>query len=81
MDKANVAELCYRLRGVIQKQNTKYRFTVPVEVCVCCCLYKLAHGANFLTCNEKFAIRRSTMSLVIREVVYTINSVYKDVVR
>jgi hypothetical protein len=41
MDKGNVANLCYRIRFAIEKQNTKYRLAVPVEVRVCCCLYKL----------------------------------------
>jgi hypothetical protein len=76
MDKGSVADMCYRLRAVVQKQNTKYRLAVPVEVRVCCCLYKLAQGANFLACSEKFAIGRSTVSLVIREVVSAINRVY-----
>jgi hypothetical protein len=48
---------------------------------VCCCLYKLTQGANFLACSEKFAIGRSTVNLVIREVVRAINSVYRDVVQ
>jgi hypothetical protein len=81
MDKGTVASMCYHLRDAIQKQNTKYRLAVPVEVRVCCCLYKLAQGANFLACSEKFAIGRSTVSLVIREVVRAIKSVYSDVVR
>jgi hypothetical protein len=45
---------------------------------VCCCLYKLVQGANFLACSKKFAIGRSTVSLVIREVIFAINSVYSD---
>jgi hypothetical protein len=52
MDKGTVAEMRYRLRAPIEKQNTKYRLAVPVEVCVCCCIYKLAHGATFLSCSE-----------------------------
>ena len=78
IDKGMVAGMCYRLRGAVEKQNTKYRLAVPVEVRVCCCLYKLAQGANFLACSEKFAIGRSTVSLVIREVVQEINHVYRD---
>jgi hypothetical protein len=81
MDKGTVAEMCYRLRAPIEKQNTRYRLAIPVEVRVCCCLYKLAHGATFLSCNEKFAIGRSTLSLVIREVVQAINSVYRNAIR
>jgi hypothetical protein len=81
MGKGAVADLCYRLRGTIEKQDTKYRLAVPVQVRVCCCLYKLVQGANFLACSEKFAIGKSTVSVVIREVVCAINFVYSDVVR
>jgi hypothetical protein len=81
MGKGIVADMYYRLRGAIQKQDTKYRLAIPVEVRVCCCLYKLAQGANFLACSEKFAIGRSMVSLVICEVVRAINSVYRDVVQ
>jgi hypothetical protein len=58
MNKATIAEMCYWLRAPIEKQNTKYRLAVLVEVGICCCLYKLVHGANFLSCSEKFAIER-----------------------
>jgi hypothetical protein len=80
MDKGSVATMCYRVWGAIEKQNTKYRLAIPVEVRVCCTLYKLAQGANFLACSEKFAIGRSTISIVIWEVVRAINSVYRDVI-
>jgi hypothetical protein len=53
---------------------------VPVEVRVCACLYKLAHGATLLTCSENFAIGRSTVGLVLREVVRAIIALYRDVI-
>jgi hypothetical protein len=81
MDKAVVAEMCYWLRASIVKQNMKYRMAVPVEVRVCCCLYKLVYGTSFLSCSEKFAIGRSTVSLVIHKVVQAINSIYRDAIR
>jgi hypothetical protein len=80
MDKSSVAEICYRLRGTIEKYNTNYQLAILVEIRVSCCLYKLAHGANLLTCSELFAIGRSTVGLVIREVVSAINVVYRDVI-
>ena len=73
--------MCYQLRDAIEKQNTKYMLVVPVEFCDYCCMYKLAQGANFLACSEKFTIGRSTVSLVIHEVVGAINSVYNSVIR
>jgi hypothetical protein len=51
MDKAIVADMCYQLRAYIEKQDTHYRLAVHVEVRVCAALYKLAHGANFLSCK------------------------------
>jgi hypothetical protein len=81
MDKSSVAEICYKLRGTIEKHDTNYRLAIPVEIRVCCCMYKLAHGANLLTCSELFAIGCSIVGLVIREVVSTINVVYTDVIR
>jgi hypothetical protein len=80
MDKRSVADMCYRLRESIQKQDTHYRLAVPVEVRVCACLYKLAHGANLLACSEKFAIGKSTVSIVIREVVAALNTCFGDLI-
>ena len=47
---------------------------------ICCCLYKLAQSENFFAWNEKFVIGRSTVSLVIREVVHAIRTTYNNVV-
>jgi hypothetical protein len=81
MDKASIADLCYRLRPQIEKQDTKYRQAVPVEVRVCCCLYKLAHGASLLLCSESFAIGKSIVGLVLREVVAARNQVYGHIIQ
>jgi hypothetical protein len=79
-DKEGVAQLCSRLRPHIEKQDAKYRQAIPVEVRVCCCLYKLAHAPSLLQCSESFAIGKSTVGLVIREVVAAINRVYANVI-
>ena len=81
MGKASVAKICYRLRNSIEKMNTNYHLAVPVEVHICTCLYKLAHGCNLLTCSKNFAIGRSTVGLVLREVVKAINVVYKAIIQ
>jgi hypothetical protein len=54
------------LKFVFQKQNTKYCKVVPIMVHVCCVIYKLAKGANFLTYSELFAIGKSTISFILR---------------
>lgn len=61
------------LRPHVEKSDTKYRVAVPVIVRVACALFKLSHGANFTICSEMFAIGRSTVSKVLREVVHAIN--------
>jgi hypothetical protein len=81
MDKEAVVDVCARLRPHIEKQDTKYRQAIPVEVWVCCCLYKLAQGASLLQCSESFAIGKSTVGLLIREVVAAINRVFGNIIR
>jgi hypothetical protein len=49
MDKATIVEITFMLRDSIAKNNNNYCLIVPLEVRVCTCLYKLAHGANLLT--------------------------------
>jgi hypothetical protein len=73
--------MCYCLWDYIQKRDTHYRLAVPVEVRVCATLYKLAQGVNILSCNEKFAIGKSTVSVVIREVVGALNNIFGDLIR
>jgi hypothetical protein len=80
MDKATVANMYYRLQDYIQKRDTHYRLVVPVEVRVCTALYKLAQGENILSCSENFAIGKSTVNVVIREVVGALNNVFGDLI-
>lgn len=77
-DKINTFQLTnYRLRRFIEKQDTKYRLTVPIEVRVACAIYKLPQGANLLIYSEMFAISNSIVSVVLREVVLAVNVVFK----
>lgn len=57
----------------MEKEKTRYRLAIPVLIRVACTLFKLAHGANMTVCSEMFAIGRSTVSMVLREVVNAIN--------
>jgi len=43
-------------------------------------IFKLAQGANFLTCSEMFAIRKSIVSLVLHEFVVIFISTYNDLI-
>jgi hypothetical protein len=51
-----------------------------VEIRVCVTLYKLAHGANFLSCSELFAIGQAIVGRSIQEVVCSINIAFKDMI-
>lgn len=68
-----VFRLSAMLAPAIRKKDTKYRLAVPVAVCLACTLFKLSHGASFLICSELFAVGRSMMSIMLREVVQAIN--------
>lgn len=81
MDKCSVVEITFWLRDSIAKNDTNYCIAVLVEVRVCACLYKLVHGATLLTCSENFTIGRSTIDLVLREVVSAIIALYRDVIQ
>jgi hypothetical protein len=56
----------------------KYKKVIPIEIQVSCAIYKLAQGANILTCNELFAIWCFTIGLVFHEIVMAIYSVQKN---
>jgi hypothetical protein len=73
MTKSAVYALADLLRPHVQKQDTKYRMAVPVLVRVACTLFKLIHGASLLICSEMFVVGRSTISLILRDVVCAIN--------
>ncbi len=69
------------MKPIIGKQDTKYKKIVPIEICVCCVMYKLAHGANFMVCNELFAMGKSIVSLILHEFVYAINQIYSGLMK
>lgn len=73
MTKPAVFALSQVLRPNIERKNTTYRLAVPVLVRVACTLFKLTHGANLTVCSKMFAIGRSTVSKILREVVHAIN--------
>ena len=77
MTKRSVFHLANILAPSISKKNTRYRLAVPVLVRVACTLFKLSHGASLLLCSEVFAVGRSTMSMILRDVVWAINVVLR----
>lgn len=77
MTKTSIFSLARLLTPHIQRQDTNYRAAVPVIVRLSCVLFKLSQGASLLICSEMFAIGRSTVSIILREVVHGLNVVLK----
>lgn len=80
ISKETMFEICNKLQPYIEQQDTRYRVAVLVEIRVCMTLYKLAHGANFLSCSELFTIGQATEGRSIWEVVRSINIAFKDMI-
>lgn len=75
--KRSMFSLAQLLSPSIQKQNTKYCMAVPVIVRLACTLFKLSHGATLLICSELFAVGRSTVSIMLHDVVHAINDLLR----
>jgi hypothetical protein len=48
--------------------------SISIEIKVSCIIYKLAQGANILTCSELFANGRSTITFMLWEMVRAIKT-------
>jgi hypothetical protein len=75
MSKKTLFNIVNKLKPLITKKDTLYRFTIPIEVKVACVIHKLSH---VLTSNELFAIGTSIVGLVIHEVVKVVNIMFKS---
>jgi hypothetical protein len=62
---------------MMEKKNTQFQFTVPMNSCVACSLYKLVRASKYLHCFEFFTIMNSTMHLVVHEFMCATNVVLK----
>jgi len=67
--KSGVFRLAALLAPAIRKKDTKYCLAVPVAVRLACTLFKLSHGSSFLIVSELFAVGRSTVSIILRQVI------------
>lgn len=72
MSKETFLDIYNEVRPLISKDDIKYRKAIPIEIKISCIIYKLAKGANILTCNELFAIGRSTITFMLWEMVTAI---------
>jgi hypothetical protein len=73
MTKPAVFALADLLSPHVKKQDSKYKLAVPVIVRFCCTLFKLTHGASLFICSEMFAVGKTIVSLLLREIVHAIN--------
>jgi hypothetical protein len=80
MNKVMLFNIADRLRLVFWKQNIKYRQYVLIEILMCCVIFKMVQGANFLKCNELFAIGKLTIFLILCEFVVAFISTYNDLI-
>ena len=81
MTKRSIISLFQLVSPVVKKKDTRYQAAVPVTVRVACTLFKLSHGATLLICSELFALGRSTISGILREVVHAINDCLRNEIR
>ncbi len=80
MSKYTFMDICNQMRPLISKHDTRYKKASPIEICISCAMYKLAQGANTLTCSELFAIGWSFVAFVICKVVMAINLVCRKLI-
>ena len=57
----------------MRRKDTKYHVAIPVVIRLGCTLFKLTHGASLLICSEMFAIGKSTVCSILRDVVHAVN--------
>jgi hypothetical protein len=80
MTKGTLFDIANQLRLLIQKNDMKYKFDIPMELCVAYASYKFSQGVNLLVISELFGIGRSTISHVFQEVITSINIVCKNLI-
>ena len=78
MNKSTVFALADLLTPHVYKKDTRYRVAIPVVIRVACTLFKLTHGASLFICSEIFAIGKSTVCAILRDVVHAINEALRQ---
>ena len=73
MTKASVFALVDLLAPHVRRKDTKYRVAIPVVIRVAYTLFKLTHGASLFICLEMFAIGKSIVCSILRDVVHAVN--------
>ncbi len=52
LTKGTLFDIANQLKPLIQKQDMKYQFVIPMEVCVTCAIYNLAQVVNLLIYSD-----------------------------
>ena len=75
-DASKMTQNCHK-RQFFSTSDTDYPVVILVLVRVACCLFKLTQGVSLLVCSEMFALGKSTISKILRDVVHAINIVLR----
>ena len=59
--------LCERLGPYLNKKNTRFRVTVPVQDRIAMSLHRLGSGDGLQTIGDLYKVHKSTLSIVVRE--------------
>jgi len=73
--------LAKMLAPAIRKKDTKYKLAILVPIRLACTLFKLSHTASFLICSKMFVVGRSTVSMMLRDVVHAISVSLRNEIR
>jgi hypothetical protein len=80
MIKGSCFDIVNKFMPLIQNENIKYCFVIPIEVHITCAIYKFSQGVNLLLCNELFVIGRSTIYFVVEKVITIVNVAFKNLI-
>jgi len=68
-----VEQLLAKLKHFMEKKIITYKCAILVNIYVVCSFYKLAHGVEYLTYSELFAIGESTIHVILWKYVCYVN--------
>jgi hypothetical protein len=73
-----VKQLSEKVKHKMETQAVNYKCAILVSIKVACLLFKLVDAIDFLQCSELFANKKSTIHLVLQELIYAVNEIFKN---
>jgi hypothetical protein len=64
----------------LSNENTWYMLVILVEVHITCVLYRLTQRCNLVVCSNLFIVGQSIVSLVIKQIITTINLTFNKLI-